>query len=60
MSRNVPVHVRRKNGELTVWVLNRDVPVTDLKSHWCGPNPHFSEPLRDTPDSILDLLVDGY
>ena len=49
MSRNVPVHVHRKNGERTVWWFNHNVPVADLKGHSCGPIPHFSAPLSDTP-----------
>jgi hypothetical protein len=49
MSRNVPVHVLQKNGELTVWVFNRDVPVAVLTGHSCGPIPHLSEPLSNKP-----------
>jgi len=49
MSRNVPVHVRQKNGERTVWWFNRDVAVAVLNGHSCGPIPHFSAPLSDTP-----------
>ena len=44
MSRKVLVNVRLKNGELTVWLFNHDVPVAVLKGHWGGPIPQFYEP----------------
>ena len=37
----VLVTVRRKNGELTAWLVDRDVPVADLNGHWAGPIPFF-------------------
>jgi len=41
LSGYVLVNVCRKNGELTVWVVDRDVPVADLNGHWAGPIPLF-------------------
>jgi len=44
MSREVLVNVRLKNGELTVWLFGRDIPVAELNGHWRGPLPLFYEP----------------
>ena len=44
MSRKVLVNVRLKNGELTMWLFNHDVPVAVLKGHWGGPIPQIYKP----------------
>ena len=44
MSREVLVNVHLKNGELTVWLFGRDIPVAELSGHWRGPLPLFYEP----------------
>ena len=43
-SRALMVDVRLKDGELTVWWPNQDVPVTTLKGIWRGPIPPSSGP----------------
>ena len=41
LSGYVLVNVSWKNGELTAWLVDRNVPVADLNGHWAGPIPLF-------------------
>jgi len=43
-SRDIMVHVRQTNGELTVWWPDKDQPVATLKAQWCGPIPPSTGP----------------
>jgi hypothetical protein len=40
----IVVDVSLKNGELIVWWLNKDVPITELTGLWRGPLKPFGTP----------------
>jgi hypothetical protein len=43
MTREVLVSVHLKDGELIVWWLNQDTPVSNMRGRWRGPIPPTTE-----------------